>query len=277
MTSVSDIYEFTEELDNDFYSKKILIEGDSWTSHPLLADIDTQINAIDASEYLILNLAEPGDRATSIFNANGGQMKLLKKLLSTVGEGDIFDLIFLSAAGNDIVGPDIVGRGYVKNKRDFPNLYGRELLTENYYNQISDVAKGYDRFLAMRDKSLNADTPVVTHVYSYFMPREIGTHIGPFKFHKGWVKRHFKNQGIKEDDEHNDIMEGMLDALYRRLQCLEKKYEKFLVADTRQVLTKNGRPDVNLWYDEIHPTNSGFKKVVQRIKKVCEEKKMWDL
>ena len=278
MTIVNDIYDFTDELQDGFYTKKILIEGDSWVSHPFpgVTNIALQINSFNPNEYLILNLAEPGDEANAIFKPHGKQMKKLKRLLDTERWGDTFDLIFLSAAGNDIVGPEIVSKGYVKNKRDFPNLHGRELITDNYYDSVSKVVDGYSRFLKMRGtSSLNAKTPVITHVYSYLKPREIGTHIGSLKFNKGWIKRHLKHQGISSGDEQYEIVCEMLDAFYRRIIALEGEFSDFMVADTRTVLSKNGSPDMDLWYDEIHPNQKGFKKVAKQIRRLAEGQGLW--
>lgn len=280
MTSVSNISEFTSELNDGFYAKKILVEGDSWVSHPFpnVTNIADQIDRFKPDDYLLLNIAEPGDEAKEIFLAHGRQMKLLKRLLNSPQWGDTFDLIFLSAAGNDIVGPEIVSHGYVKNKRDSPNLFGKELITDNFYNAMSGVVNGYSRFLKMRDtSSLNEKTPVITHVYSYLTPREVGTHIGSIDFNKGWVKLHLKHQGIKDEDEQYDILQEMLDAFYRRVVKLEKIFNNFLVVDTRQLLLKNSQPDLNLWFDEIHPNIKGFKKITRHIRKVAQARGLWHL
>lgn len=278
MTVVRDISAFVDALQDGHYSKKILVEGDSWVSHPIVPNLATHIDSFSTHEYLILNIAEPGDEANSIFRAHGKQMKRLKRLLHTEQWGDTFDLIILSAAGNDIVGPEICEKGYVKNKRDFPNLYGGELLTVNYYNMLTDVIKGYQRFLKLRNTSaLNEKTPIITHVYSYLKPREVGTHIGPIKFNKGWIKKHLKHQGITSKEEQYDIIVEMLDAFYRRLSRIESNYSNFLVVDTRKVLSKNNKPNMDLWYDEIHPNSQGFKKLAKHIRKSAQAAELWHL
>lgn len=280
MTSVININDFTDELQNGFYSKKILIEGDSWVSHPFPGafNLAEQIDNFDSDEYLILNIASPGDEASAIFKSHGRQMKLLKRLLNTEQWGDTFDMIFLSAAGNDIVGPEIVSHGFVKNKRDYPELYGKELITDNFYKTMTGVVKGYSNFLKMRDSTaLNKNTPVITHVYSYLTPREVGTHIGPLIFNKGWVKKHLKHQGIKGADEQYDIIVEMLDSFYRRVVLLEKVFDNFLVVDTRKLLLKDGMPNLDLWFDEIHPNSKGFMKVAKHIRKVAKARGVWSL
>jgi len=278
MTIEKNMSDFIDELQAGHYTKKILVEGDSWASHPFpnVTNLATQIDSFDSNDYLILSLASPGDEANEIFKPHGRQMKELKRLLSTEKWGDKFDLIFLSAAGNDIVGPEIVEKGYVKNKRDCPNLYGRELLTDNYYNAVSEVVNGYRRFLKMRNTSpLNESTPVITHVYSYMKPREVGSHIGPIKFNKGWIKQHLKHQGIKDEDEQYEISCEMLDAFYRRIIRLEDEFKNFMVVDTRKVLLKNGKPNLNWWFDEIHPNRQGFKKVAGYIRKEAKARGLW--
>lgn len=280
MTEVRDIEEFVQEDQEGFYSKKILVEGDSWVSHFLLnvTNIATQVDKMKSHDYLILNLADPGDEASSIFKAHGKQMKRLKRLLHTEQWGDTFDLILLSAAGNDIVGPEIVSKGYVKNKKDCPNLYGKELVTDNFYNMVSDVVKGYGRFLKLRDtSSLNESTPVITHVYSYLEPREVGTHIGELMFHKGWIKRHLKHQGVVDRDEQYEIVVEMLDSFHRRLMRICDQYANFLVVDTRELLMKNGAPNLDWWFDEIHPNVKGFRKIAKHIRKEAIAKGMWNL
>ena len=280
MGHVIDIYDFVTEWQNGHYSKKILIEGDSWVSHPFpgVSNLSSQIEQFDSDDHLVLNIASPGDEANSIFKAHGRQMQRLKRLLKSEQWGEDFDLIFLSAAGNDIVGPEIIEKGYVRNKRDFPGLFGKELLTTNFYSMLTDVVKGYTRFLNLRnDTDLNKDTPVVTHVYSYLQPREVGTHIGPIEFNKGWIKVHLKHQGIKDEDEQYEIVQEMLDGFYRRLKKLEASHTNFLVVDTRKVLLKQGTPDLNSWFDEIHPNTRGFKKIAKHIRKEAISAGLWSL
>lgn len=272
MSVATDSYEFDTLLNDGLYTKRILIEGDSWVSHPQLPNISDQLTYGDAEDVAVLNLASPGDEASAIFKSYGRQMKLLKETLNTERWGFKFDLIFLSAAGNDIIGPEIISKGYVKNKREHPYLYGRELICDHFYLMLSNIAKGYSRFLKMRDSSeLNSSTPVLTHSYSYLQPRNVGTHIGPIKISGGWVKRHLSHLGIKDNDEQGEIINTMLDAFHDRVKEVEACSKNFVVLDLRRLLLKNGRPDVSLWHDEIHPNAKGFKKIGRYINKHLEK------
>lgn len=89
MAVTSNISEFEQELHDGVYTKKILVEGDSWVSHPLpqAYNLAEQIDAFDTHEYLMLNIAEPGDEAREIFKPHGRQMKRLKRLLKSTQWG----------------------------------------------------------------------------------------------------------------------------------------------------------------------------------------------
>jgi hypothetical protein len=279
MTTTSNITEFYETLQSGHFSKKILIEGDSWVSHPFIGveNLATQIDEFKPNDYLILNIGDPGDEAKEIFEERGEQYKKLQRLISTENWGEKFDLILLSAAGNDIVGEEIRKKGYVLNKRDYPNVYGKQLLTTNFYSKIAEVVDGYDRFLQYKNNTRNSSTPIISHAYCYLTPREIGTHAGSIMFHKGWIKQHLKHQGITKDDEQYEIVCEMLDAFYLKVKELESKYSNFLMVDTRTVLLKNDKPDLSLWHDEIHPTGQGFELVAKHIREVARKNGLWPI
>ena len=67
----------------------------------------------------------------------------------------------------------------------------------------------------------------------------------------------------------------MLDAFYRRLSVLEEKYSHFLVVYTRRVLLKGDRTTLELWYNEIHPTAKGFKKIAKHIRSTARQAGLW--
>lgn len=255
------------------YDRLVLVEGDSWVAHPFLANLAVQL---DDERTLMLNLGYFGDEAGRILRRGTPQFKRLRRLLDTLRFGYNFDLIFLSAAGNDIVGPEIQQEGFVHDKREFPNLIGRELLTPQFYDTVSQLVQRYDDFLAMRDRSrLNPETPVVTHTYSYLKPRLRGTRLGPWIFGKGWIRFYLEEMNILDEEEQAEIIREMLDAFFRRLTLLESRYRQFVVVDTREVLAPGGRPRVSLWSDEIHPRGRGFQLLARHIRAVARSRNCW--
>lgn len=261
-------------LTNEPFGKKILVEGDSWVSHPLLSNLSKQFERLSEDEVHVLNLAKPGDTANNILDPHGSQMKQLERLLSDPRWGYEFDYIFLSAAGNDIIGPDLLY--HIKDKAQADDAHGKELITEAYAIVIDSIVEGYKKVVEIRDQSaLNADTPIVTHSYAYMRPRPLGTHLFGRMFMKGWVSIYLKeNKHITDEDEQEEIIRAMLDIFFTRISALQAK--NFLAVDLRKELVDgNGKPDTGLFFDEIHPNGKGFRKLGQVIKEQCCGRQVW--
>lgn len=275
MPYANNIADFWELVSQRPENKKILIEGDSWVSHPQLWNITGQFEDLGDRHFNILNLASPGDTASRVLRKGTDQFDTMEQLLASTKYGDKFDMVMLSAAGNDIVGPEIVDLHYVDPKSGNAG-YGRELITQSYYGMLASIRKDYEVFLAMRDKyALNKDTPVITHVYSYLIPRKLGTNIFGRVFTQGWIAVHLEKLGIVDEAEWIDIAAGFLDSFYEEMAKISAN--RFLVADTRRTLSKGGRPDLTLWHDEMHPTSAGFKKVARKIRDGAVAKNLWPI
>lgn len=277
--------DYFQEWQDGIYNRKILIEGDSWVSHPQVDNLARQFEKATELGGLILNLGVPGDNAGSVygnsdavFRANGRQMKKLKKVLSDTQFGEKFDLIFISAAGNDVIGPEIREIPLINNKRDFPGSYGRDLLNLNFFAKLDKVIKGYRRFLTMLGTTINSTTPVITHTYAYLEPRKVGTRFFGITFNNGWIARHLEHQGVRDRDEQFEIVKEIFDRYHQHITAVQADFpSQFLVVDTRRTLLKNGVPNTDWFHDEIHPTSKGFKKVFNKIRKDAIDAGMWNL
>ena len=251
---------------------KILVEGDSWVSHPLLSNLTQQFDGLGDDEFAILDIAQPGDTAIDMFEKNGRQLKKLDSLLVNRRFGYKFDMIFLSAAGNDIVGPEILE---FVDEHETGGRTGADLINGKYDAIIDRLVTNYKNVLRIRAKStINKTTPVICHCYGYLKPRLVGTKVFGAAFGKGWVKRYLDQKDIPEDDQ-EAVVRAMMDRFYDAISALEDEFDNFLIVDTRRVLLKRGKPDLSLWHDEIHPTGKGFKKVAKAIKKAAVAKGMW--
>lgn len=250
----------------------ILVEGDSWVSHPFLNNLADQINLLGKDDFAVLNMAAPGDTAGNMFSKDSRQLKDLDRLIYNKRFGYKFAMIFISAAGNDIVGPEI--KGYVDD-HGTGGRSGADLINSSFDRTLKRVAKNYEYLLRVRDKSrINKDTPVICQCYSYMKPRKVGTKVFGAMFGKGWVKRYLDKKSIPKEDQ-QIIISTMLDRFHDSIKGLENKYSNFLVVDTRQVLSRNGKPTVSLWHDEIHPTGAGFRKVAKVIRESAKSRSMW--
>lgn len=251
---------------------KVLIEGDSWVSHPFLSNLAIQFDNLGRDEFAILNVAIPGDTAKRMFSKGSRQLKRMGQLLHDRRFGYRFNMIFVSAAGNDIVGEEItsfVDKHLTNGRMDV------DLINNEFDGIIRRISKNYKNIIELRDNSeINQNTPIVCHCYSYLKPRKVGAKIFGAMFGKGWVKQHLDKLDIPHADQQL-IINTMLDRFYDALKKLEGKYDNFLVVDTREVLLKGGIPNVSLFYDEIHPTGQGFRKVAKLIRREAKSKGMW--
>ncbi len=283
MTVVFNEDDFSDRSRQGHFTRKILVEGDSWVSHLQMDNLAVQLSKADEDDYLVLNLGDPGDNAgtvygssDAIFRANGPQMKKLKKLLRSTQFGEKFDLIFISAAGNDVLGPEVAQVPLVNNKRSFPGTYGRDLINLNFYARLDAIERGYKRFLRMLSRGDNRNTPVATHVYSYLQPRKVGTHFFGQQFHRGWLARHLEHQAVRDPDEQRDIIYHMLDRLHQMMAQVQQAFpQQLFVADTRRVLLRHGLPNTDWFHDEIHPSSGGFRRVFREIRRQATQANMW--
>ena len=251
---------------------KILIEGDSWVSHPFLGNLAIQIDDLGNDNFAILNLAVPGDTVKRIFSKNSKQIKRLGQLIHDKRFGYQFDMLFVSAAGNDIVGEEIVE---FVDKYQTDGRTGADLINSKYSATLNEIVRNYENLIKLRNSSkINNKTPIICHCYSYLKPRKVGTKLFGAMFGKGWVKQHLDKLDIPQADQQL-IINAMLDKFYSAIKELENKYENFLVIDTRKALLKNNKPNVSIFHDEIHPKGKGFKKVAKLIRSESKKNGMW--
>lgn len=252
--------------------KNILIEGDSWVSHPLVRNYSHQFDKLSNDTIDFLNISVPGDTMLNIMDRHGKQIEILTDLTSSHNFSYKWDAIFLSAMGNDIIGPEI--RYFVHKKSDYPNKYGRELLNDFFDLVLNEIKSDYEHFIdIVRGSNKNSDTPIITHSYCYLRPRAVGTHLFGHMFNKGWIHVYLNDKGITGIDEQIDLVKGLLTKCYEVIGSINDP--KFLMIDTRELLSSNGTPNVEYFYDEIHPKSKGFAIVAQKIIDEAKGKSFW--
>lgn len=274
MSQANTSRDFTKLVnDYPFTPRKILVEGDSWVSHPFLANLTVQFDQFGKGDFAILNLAQPGDTAQGMLSEDSSQFKELAALIVNERYGYRWDFIFISAAGNDIVGDDILA--YVDDKT--PGKYGKELINGSFGERIAGIAKDFRRLIEFRDQSeANPTTPIVTHAYSYLKPRRVGTKLFGAMLGEGWIQRYLEPKGIGDIEEQKEIVREMLDQYHDAIKKLEQPGNRFLVVDTRPILSRTPtQPNLAWWHDEIHPNYAGFKRVAETIRVAMKAEGYW--
>ncbi|MEJ2141861.1 MAG: SGNH/GDSL hydrolase family protein [Gammaproteobacteria bacterium] len=272
MTYTSDIGEFYDIVIENPTNKNILIEGDSWVSHPQVKHLADQFYRLN-DNLNILNLASPGDMAIAILDKHTREYETLAALLDSPQFAYKFDMIFLSAAGNDIIGPEV--RYFVDDKITGDGRYGEQYLNTFFDRVVTYLKQDYERFITLRNNSrFNSSTPIITHCYSRLKTRQNGTEAFGIKFNKGWLDVYLTDKGFSNQDEKNHIASGMLTRFRDSLMQIQD--DNFLVVDTLNVLLdSDNQPDEAYFHDEIHPNDEGFERVAKTIMQVAKQAGFW--
>ncbi|GAC16947.1 hypothetical protein [Aliiglaciecola lipolytica] len=245
----------------------IITEGDSWFAYPkkwVLLGAD--INVIHHIEKVVaktdkvnmLRLACNGDEAVDMMS--GQQKADLESVMQQTSE--YVKLILFSGGGNDIVG-----------KRDMPmilNQYEEGFTAQDcihaarFNRKMDAIMLAYDQLIDLRDEYI-PDATIITHTYDLAKPSEDGAEFfwGLIKT-KPWIYPYLIEKNIPEQ-LHLPIVEILLGTLKTRLQALASQPEhldKLVVVDTQGILRPGNKTD---WLNEIHPTESGFKKIAKPI------------
>ena len=262
MTYTTNIDDFYDIVENNPHNKNVLIEGDSWVSHPQVRHLGDQFYRLN-NHLNILNLASPGDLAIAVLDEHTHEYQTLTSLLDGGRFGYKFDLIFLSAAGNDIIGPET--RYFVDDKNPGDGRYGAQYLNAFFDTVVAYIKQDYERFIRLRNSTqFNHETPIITHSYCRLKTRQKGTEAFGVKFNKGWMDIYLTQKGFHDQQEKNHIAEGMLSRFRDALQQIQA--DNFLMIDTLDVLVDaHNQPDESLFHDEIHPNNKGFERVAKKI------------
>jgi hypothetical protein len=77
-------YDFLSTGDGSHVSRKILMEGDSWISHPQVHNRSRAMDYDGEGDYGILNLGNPGATAHEMFHKASGSLRRLHRVVKTL-------------------------------------------------------------------------------------------------------------------------------------------------------------------------------------------------
>jgi hypothetical protein len=249
----------------------ILCEGDSWFSTPLSMNlIDQLVFATPEEEAagkvffgkggLFFRAEKSGDRALNMFTE-----KNVNKLSKWYKAFD-FDLVLLSAGGNDFV--DEFLKKLFKNKPVITVQQAVQLVIDS--GQYDKVLAAYRVFIN-KFISEKPHIPIIAHTYDY--PVLLGkpanltlSNIGLIALFKkkvgDWISNHVEDSLPNLNDQ-VEFAKQLIDNFESRiLSPLAIEFNNnFSYVDLRNTLTED------LWFDEMHPSGLGFHKLAQKLKK----------
>lgn len=233
--------------------RTVLTEGDSWFRYPIGKSIPYYVNKHDRTE--VLNLASPGDEGKAMLG-----FKQRERLIRVLKNGPMprkkFDVLMFSAGGNDLLGG---GAFHYWLQPYEAGMTPNDILDSQHLKHafgMLDVI--YEELFDLRDKH-SKKTTIYTHAYDFAQANNKGVcGLGP------WLYPSLKSKRIPKS-LHNPIVEELLKRFRKRLVSLSRKGDKIRFIETQGLLKPNQ------WPNEIHPNNSGFKRLAKQFTQALDE------
>ncbi|CDZ68157.1 Hypothetical protein NGAL_HAMBI2605_64410 [Neorhizobium galegae bv. orientalis] len=212
---------------------RVLDEGDSWHQYPFLLDeiVDQLFD-----RWAIYSLSGAGDLLSDMAKQD-------ELTAAIVAERP--DVVILSGGGNDLLGDGRLSRYLLQH--------------EGGMEPADHVGPEFDAMLRrtiviyhdLIDKALAAGAGrIVCHSYDYAIPNG-----GP------WLGRPMAKLGIADPRTQRAIVRILIDRFHAALTSMAAGFGgAVVVADCRGAVRDTE------WYDELHPTNPGFKRVATIIR-----------
>lgn len=252
--------------DSDYYDYRILAEGDSWFT---MAGIPTS-NLLFSMRFkvptVIVNCARPGDTIRNMTQL-ASNIDLRHAMLESHGSN--WDAILLSGGGNDLIddAAEIIQRP--SGSPTDPAAYVNEARLQE---TMTDIAQGYRRIVALRDKagSSCAGKPIIVHTYDWMTPRNSPARFFGMPLLGPWVYTALVDEGIPQSrwNAISDYLVARLRDTIKGLATGPDRLPNFHVVTTQGVLKRADLGTVlesNDWLNEIHPNADGYKKIGSRI------------
>ena len=236
---------------------RALCFGDSWLQYPPHpTDLHKQLRRL-FRHTAFLNESRPGRESAEI-------KALMPRLRALLAEFR-FDVLVVSMGGNDVVGNELAE--YVKTAeepqspanvdwgvvppevRDHIRLGGFDLA-------LRYLVDDYRRVIAVRDAAA-PECEIVAHNYDYVWPdgrafKLAGVKAGP------WIKPQLDAVGLTGIAAQRVVSSWLIDQFTRVMTALVSQTPRMRLIDARGTLARNQ------WANEIHPTESGFRKLAEQ-------------
>lgn len=228
---------------------RIVAEGDSWFQYPIRV-----VDAIDHlyKLYAIRSFAEAGDTLENYMKQ--------KEYLDAIKEEEA--QIFLVSGG----GNDILGEQFQHSLRDTPaedDITPGRYLNKTFFDKLDRLEAWYtDMFTELHNRFPNLR--VLVHSYDYIIP--VDTDLNPRK--TSWLGKYMIRKNILQQAERESLIRFMVDEFNKRLEKVAAAFPGVVYyINVREIVERSS------WYDEIHPTDAGFKLVADKFVDVIEQLK----
>ena len=238
----------------------LVAEGDSWFDYPF-NDVLSELE--DRHGYDVESVAHKGDPIENMAYGDG-QLEAFARLVEKVlARGTPLKAVLLSGGGNDIAGDEFAmlldhARSAAPGLNDdvVSGVIGRRV--RNAYimilQKITDVCVG----------KTGAPVPILVHGYDYAVPDGRGFMGGWGPLPGPWLEPGFRSKGYEELRVRVAMMVDVIDQFNAMLKKVAAIFPHVYHVDLRRTLSNKPADYKDWWANELHPTESGFRRVAAK-------------
>jgi len=242
---------FEERLADGGGGPVLVAEGDSWFEYP--AFIDDVIDHLN-KRFNVLCLSSAGDELRTMV----AQPEYSEYLDMLDARGVKVRAFLFSGGGNDIVGNQLYSLLKDYNENKSPEWH---FDTPEWKANFEAIASGYQSLLtAIRAKY--PQLPVLVHGYDYGNPLPQQ----PFRLPPldGWLGAPMRRRNIPDGPPQKQIAHAMISAFNALLIKVAAEFPRVRYVNNLNSLTGQ-------WYDELHGTSVGFRRVAKNFITALEQ------
>lgn len=229
----------------------IVTEGDSWFQFPfLLKDVVDNLS----DHFSVYSVGAAGARASEMIFEKPEYLQALMKAKEISGRSA--DAFVFSSGGNDILGKEgdiwmleqIVRKHQAGETVSLATAYQEE----NLRKKLEFLRIGYEKVIA-DIRAINPTLPLFFHSYDSVWPYNNENDQDERKGR--WIQPPLNEQGVTKFVDQRLITSDLIGRFKNILQETAKSHSNVFYVDTGQPLADH----LDLWHDEIHPNNKGYK------------------
>lgn len=224
--------------DGSYHGPILVSEGDSWFQYPFkLTDVIDDL----MQRYAVFSLDAAGDTLSNMFR----EAEYMEAIANTGAS-----IFLFSGGGNDVV----AGGNLAAHLFDFDPAKSPAAHLRPSFNLVLDEAIGIYSKLVRQVAQKFPNLQIICHGYDYTVPAN-----GP------WLGKPMASRNITDPALQKAIARVMVDRFNERLALLEASSARLHYIDCRNTVHEDE------WYDELHPTNDGYRKVAKKFSNKIEE------
>ena len=224
---------YRRKVATQFDAIRIVSEGDSWFQYPLLLD-DVVDHLMNEDDFAVLSLGGAGHRLADM---------LVEDEITDTLDRERPAFFLISGGGNDMVGDGRLATLIRRFEKDRP---ANEYPNATFRSFLAEIGQLY-RSLFHRLERTFPRMCVLCHGYDWVIPQKAK-----------WLGAPLRSIGITSRGLQAEIVRVLIDQLNALLASLSTEFRTVRYIDCRGVCGQND------WYDELHPTGEGFRRVAQK-------------